>query len=1143
MKFSLLGPLEAETGGVPLDVGPPKQRLILATLLLARGRVVSLNQLLEAAWGENPPPSAVGTLQAYVSRVRGVLRRSTKAESVKLVRQSPGYRLDGAVMDVDDFEHLSDMATALARTRQWEGALEAATTALSLWRGPLLADLPDDPWVLRERRRLDERMERCVEVLVTALLGQRRPAEALEQARRLVDLQPLRDQAVWLYMLALHRCGRSTEALDVYRDYAQALDEELGLDPVQELRDLQTAILREDVALSYWPDEEPAVPDGIGTTQPSPRPALTDSPEIPLVGREETMAQLGSWLEEMCAGSPRWLLLTGPGGIGKTRLAEEMVRRLQGHSGRIAWIGCLQDESVPSWWPLRALVRQLGDNPDETFRVPVESDADATRFVVYERMTDLLHSAAARGPVLVVVDDIQWLDPASALALAHLAQTVRDVPVGVVLTLRDGPRTAEVGAILTAFARHPDATHLEVEALDSAAISDLLGELAGMPVPASEALFVGQQTGGNPLLVTEYARLPAAERAAGVVPLAVRETLGRRFAHFDPDALRILQAAAVVGDGFEPVLLAAATRLPVPHVVDVLDAAARESIILPAHDQPGYRFGHGLLRDHLIGELSPVRLQATHAAVAAAIALRDGPDEDIIRRAHHLSAAMPVARSATVMAACRDAAEYAESVWDWEAAARQWAAARGALGPRRTGGKRDLHDELLAAEVAALARAGRVETLLGVVADALPDSDHLRRGPAVARLASALLRCCGAWPWSNPGQASATVLERLSAAADLTRADIAAQVPLLSALAVGNRHAPDLRVPDDLSRHALDLATALGDPHALADALLGRALTMAGVPSRSAEVIEALDRLAELSHRHASTDAVLRSNLLTMVHLGVGDLTAVEEHLRIAADGSDVLRLPVTRVQLHWVEATLAHWQGDLDRAEELAVRARERHARTELYGAEETYASARLAILWDRGALGDAAATIRRSPDPLVWSAAAAAEADDRQRGGQLIEAAIGLEAGGAAGRRLLAAHPDRAPYCHTLGSLCLLAHAIADLALAEAAPRVLDLLLPHAGHFATFGQTAPLGPVSLPVGRLHALLGNTDAARRSYAEAAEAAMRTGAGTVMVRIRAAQAELAPAGAERARRLAAVAEHADHVGLTAVARRMRRLAG
>lgn len=1148
MKFSLLGPLEADSGGDPVDVGPPKQRLILAALLLARGRVVSLGHLLEAAWGENPPPSAVGSLQAYVSRVRGVLRRATRSESVTLVRQSPGYRLDGAVMDLDDFEHLSDMATALVRTGQWEGAREAASMALSLWRGPLLADLPDDPWVLRERRRAEERMERCVEVLVTALLGQQRPAEALEQARRLVDLQPLRDQAVWLYMLALHRCARSAEALDVYRDYAQALDEELGMDPAQELRDLQTAILREDIALTYWPGPEPAALGQAETPGLPSRHAHAGSPRTPLVGRSTTMARIEGWLEEMCAGTPRWLLLTGPGGIGRTRLAEETVRRLRSRPIRIAWSSCLEDEGVPSWWSLRPLVRQLGDDPDEIFRVPTGADADATRFVVYSRMADLLHSAAARGPVLVVVDDIQWLDPASALALAHLVQTVRAVPVGVVLTLRDGPRTAEVDAILAAFARHPEATHLEVDALDDEGVSELLTELAGAPVTAAETLFVSRQTGGNPLLLTEYARLPPAERATGVVPVAVRDVLSRRFARFDPDALRILRAAAVAGDGFEPVLLAAATGSSTPHVVDVLDVAARESIIVPGDDGSGYRFNHGLLREHLIGELSPVRLQATHAAVAAAIALRDGPDEDILRRAQHLSAAMPVARSTTVMAACRDAAEYAESVRDWAVAARQWAAARDALGARHADGRRDLHDELLIAEVAALARAGQGETLLSVVADAWRDTGGLRRGRVAGRMASALLRSGGAWPWGTYApHGSTTVLDRLSAAAELTRTDVASQVPLLSALAVGHCYAADLRVPDRLSRQALALAEELGDPHALADALVGRALILAGVPSHGEKVVEALDRLAELSHRHASTDAVLRHDLLTMVELGRGDLTAVEDHLRAAAAGSDVLRLPVAQVQLLWVEATLAQWRGDLGRAEELASRAHERHQQTGLHGAEDAYANARLAIAWDRGTLGDAGTEIRRSPDPLIWAAAAAAEAGDRRRGAQLIAAAMIPEVDGEplAGRRLLATHParDRSQYWYTLGGLCILAHAIADLAIIEAAPSVLELLRPQARYFATLGQTAPIGPVWLPLGRLHALLGNTEAAQAAYAEAGEAAMRTGAALTMVRVRAAQVELAPPGAERDRRLTAVAEHAHQVGLTALSRRMRRLAG
>jgi hypothetical protein len=228
-------------------------------------------------------------------------------------------------------------------------------------------------------------------------------------------------------------------------------------------------------------------------------------------------------------------------------------------------------------------------------------------------------------------------------------------------------------------------------------------------------------------------------------------------------------------------------------------------------------------------------------------------------------------------------------------------------------------------------------------------------------------------------------------------------------------------------------------------------------------------------------------------------------------------------------------------------LRARERHRQTELYGAEDAYAGARLAIAWDRGTLGDAGAEIRRSPDPLIWAAAAAAEADDRRRGAQLIDAAMIPEVDGEplAGRRLLATHPagGRAQYWYTLGGLCILAHAIADLAITAAAPGVLELLTPQAGYFATLGQAAPIGPVSLPLGRLHALLGNTDAARAAYAEAAEAAMRTGAALTMVRVRAAQAELAPPGAERDRRLTAVAEHADQVGLAALARRMRRMAG
>ena len=1153
VKFSVLGPLEADWDGAPLDLGPPKQRLILATLLLARGRVVPVQDMLSAVWGDEPPASAVGSLQAYVSRVRRVLHRVT-AGSVRLVRQSPGYRLDGVVMDVDDFERLGDEASAFVRSGQWDEAYDAASTALALWRGPLLADLPDDSWVSRERRRADDRMERCVEALATALLGQGRPAEALEQARRLLDLQPLRDQAVWLYMLTLHRCARSAEALDVYREYAQVLDEDLGLEPVQELRELQTAILREDATLAHWPNQAPPDP-GRTATRSAARARRTVPPASSgrLVGRAGVMTQIDGWLDEMCAGVPRWLLLTGPGGIGKTRLVEELVSRFDAGSaaGRTAWCSCLQDEAVPSWWPLRPIVRQLDADPEEIFPIPVEADVGATRFDIYGKIADLLRSRAREAPVLVVIDDIQWLDSASARALAHLVQTLHDVPVGVVLTLRDGPRAAEVAAILTAFARHPAATHIEVDALDGAGVVALLTELAGSPVPAPEAMVLAEQTGGNPLLLTEYARLPATERAAGVVPPAVREVLGRRFSRFDADALRILQAAAVTGDGFEPALLAATTGSSIAQVVDVLDAAANESIIVLGRDELGYQFSHELLREHLLGGLSAVRRQAIHAAIAAAFALRDGPDEDILRRAQHLSAAMPVARPATVLAACREAAEYAESVWDWEVAARQWAAARAALGARRGGRKRDLHDDLLVAQVAALARAGRGRTLLGVVDDVLQDASGMHRGRTAARLSSALLRCCGAWPWTAYGQGSSTVLDRLTAASELTRADAAAQVSLISARAVGNCYAADLRIPDELNRQALLLAEALGDADAIADALIGRALTIVGVPSCSTEVVQLLNRLADLPHRHASIDGVLRNSMLTMATFGLGNVAAVEQHLRLAVAGCDVLRLPVTRVQLRWVETSLAHWRGDLDRAEELAAQARERHERTELYGAESNFSSAHLAILWDRGALIGARSDIRSSPYPLIWSAAAAAEAGDRALGRELVKAALDptvpptdpVDGASLAGRRLLATHRagDRSEYWYTVGTLCILAHAVADLRIGEAAPRILELLAPHVGYFASIGHSAPIGPVALPVGRLWALLGNTGAAEKAYAEAADAARRAGAGPSLVRIRAAQAELAPGGAERDRQLAAVAQQAAHAGLMGLAERTRRL--
>ena len=156
----------------------------------------------------------------------------------------------------------------------------------------------------------------------------------------------------------------------------------------------------------------------------------------------------------------------------------------------------------------------------------------------------------------------------------------------------------------------------------SADVATLANDIADGPadrISDAEAVVLAERTGGNPFFVSEYARLPRAERAGGDIPSAIKSVLDRRLAGLDPAVLQVLRAAAVIGDVFDGpaiALLAATTRLDLDTLADYLDEAADERILISAHGRAGYEFAHGLLREHLLAGLPPLRRQRLHAKVA-----------------------------------------------------------------------------------------------------------------------------------------------------------------------------------------------------------------------------------------------------------------------------------------------------------------------------------------------------------------------------------------------------------------------------------------------------------------------------------------------------------------------------------------------
>jgi DNA-binding SARP family transcriptional activator/DNA-binding beta-propeller fold protein YncE len=247
LDFRILGPLKVYERGRPLPLGGIKQRALLALLILHRNEVVSTDRLIDDLWGNELPSRAVKTLQVSVSRLRKALGGDgANGSSVgPLLTRDHGYllRVEPEQLDLDRFRRLLEEGRHALADGNAETAARTLREALDLWRGPPLADLAYESFAQPEIRGLEELRLAAVEDRIDADLALGRHADLLAELEAVVAKHPLRERLRGQLMLALYRCGRQAEALDVYQRGRRALAEELGLEPSPALRELESAIL------------------------------------------------------------------------------------------------------------------------------------------------------------------------------------------------------------------------------------------------------------------------------------------------------------------------------------------------------------------------------------------------------------------------------------------------------------------------------------------------------------------------------------------------------------------------------------------------------------------------------------------------------------------------------------------------------------------------------------------------------------------------------------------------------------------------------------------------------------------------------------------------------------------------------------
>jgi basic membrane lipoprotein Med (substrate-binding protein (PBP1-ABC) superfamily)/DNA-binding SARP family transcriptional activator len=324
VDFRLLGALEVSAGEVTADLGPPKQRALLAILLLHAGEIVPIDRLVELLWGDRPPRTADHSIQIYVSNLRKAFE-GLGANGV-LTTRAPGYQLDAHPdsIDIRQFEARVREGTRKLREGEGDAGAEDLRAALALWRGPALSDFAYEEFAQPYIRRLHDLHLDAIEELAAADLASGRAGDVVPLLDAAIREDPLRERSRELLMLALYRTGRHPEALRTYQQLRTMLDEELGLEPSPQLQRLQERILLHDPALM------PA--DAAATAAPAARNpykglrSFGERDAADFFGRDDLVAKLLRSLRDQ----HNLVALVGPSGSGKSSvIAAGLIPRLR----------------------------------------------------------------------------------------------------------------------------------------------------------------------------------------------------------------------------------------------------------------------------------------------------------------------------------------------------------------------------------------------------------------------------------------------------------------------------------------------------------------------------------------------------------------------------------------------------------------------------------------------------------------------------------------------------------------------------------------------------------------------------------------------------------------------------------------------
>lgn len=671
--FNVLGPVAVEHDGIGVSLGGPRQVAVLARLLIGLGQVVTMDQLVEAVWDGESPSRPEVTVRSYLSNLRRAIEPDRSRDRRKSCIESctPGYRLevDRVQLDAHRFETEVDDGRAALTAGDHDTGVELLERALARWRGGPYDGVLETTAVVGVRARLQERRLVAVESLTEARLARGEHAAVMPLLEADLAEHPLRERLTELAMLALYRNGRQSEALEVCSRLRRRLVDRLGIDPGPAIQTLERQILNHDVALRP-PNSEPIMigrplqPAGVvGDRTPEGGPSSTlpseptpgaPSGATPIVRLEEGPVRR-RLVSALGKGRGITVAVTGEPGSGKTVLASGLAQAaVDGLGTGEAMIGSPVEglASVPLVAVARSrstaadqemwLWSQVFDRLSETSDTAGGIETSATAAIRMQDVVDRIRSVTQRRPVLIVLEDCHWADPASIETLLHLTEELADRPLGLVVTWRPTERIRpEVLQPLRRLARVPSLIRVELGGLDPDAIELLVeGE---PPARSASARRLHQASAGNAAFVVELLA-GLRDQSDGTdpgqaLPLTtnLRELVRERVEGIHPKAFEVLSLAAVAGGPFSAELVAEAGGLEPALVDDVLERAATGALVSAAgRDRHNFRFIHPVVADVLRADVSGPRRARLHGRLGEIMARRGWPRRPV---AGHLARA------------------------------------------------------------------------------------------------------------------------------------------------------------------------------------------------------------------------------------------------------------------------------------------------------------------------------------------------------------------------------------------------------------------------------------------------------------------------------------------------------------------------